>query len=294
VRGWYSNFVSAGWVVPVFTVVWIGLVVVPLLIMVLFSFVEIRDYRVVYDLTLKNWESLIDSGRWISVVRTLRVTAVITLIEILVAFPFALWLAKGCKSKNVKAAIITLLTIPFFLDPSSRTIVWRAILGKSGIINTVFIELGLIDQPMEWLLFSEFAVHFGMIAPYFPTMVFPIYLVLTLIDDDYLQASQDLGASPLQTLIHIILPLALPGIVAGIVFTMVPLMAAFVEPGMLGGGFVNLLGESVEAALRNLKYPTAAALSAVVIALLAVLLTALVLILRRRGSLGAIFVTLKR
>lgn len=293
-RGWYSNFVSAGWVVPVFTVVWIGLVVVPLLIMVLFSFVEIRDYRVVYDLTLKNWESLIDSGRWISVVRTLRVTAVITLIEILVAFPFALWLAKGCKSKNVKAAIITLLTIPFFLDPSSRTIVWRAILGKSGIINTVFIELGLIDQPMEWLLFSEFAVHFGMIAPYFPTMVFPIYLVLTLIDDDYLQASQDLGASPLQTLIHIILPLALPGIVAGIVFTMVPLMAAFVEPGMLGGGFVNLLGESVEAALRNLKYPTAAALSAVVIALLAVLLTALVLISRRRGSLGAIFVTLKR
>jgi ABC-type spermidine/putrescine transport system permease subunit I len=147
---------------------------------------------------------------------------------------------------------------------------------------------------MEWLLFSEFAVHFGMIGPYFPTMVFPIFLVLTLIDDEYVQASNDLGASPGQTLIYVILPLALPGIIAGIVFTLVPLMAALIEPQMLGGGFVNLLGASVEAALRELKYPTAAALSTVVIAMLALLLVLLVAITRRRGDLGAIFHAMRR
>ena len=78
------------------------------------------------------------------------------------------------------------------------------------------------------------------------------------------KASSDLGASPVQTLLYVILPLALPGIMAGIVFTFVPLMAAWVEPQMLGGGFVNLLGDSVDAALRELRYPTAAALSTVV------------------------------
>ncbi|MCC2663392.1 MAG: hypothetical protein K0S35_1314, partial [Geminicoccaceae bacterium] len=103
-----------------------------------------------------------------------------------------------------------------------------------------------------------------------------------------------LGASPGQTLIYVILPLALPGIIAGIVFTLVPLMAALVEPQMLGGGFVNLLGASVEAALRELKYPTAAALSTVVIAMLALLLVLLVAITRRRGDLGAIFHAMRR
>lgn len=294
-KGWYTNMMSAGWTVPAFVIVWICIVIVPLLIMVYFSFLDMKNYQVYYgDPSFKTWWTIIESGRWVAVVRTLRITATLTVIQLLIAFPFALWLAKGCQSKGVKASLITLLTIPFFLDASSRIIVWRPILGTNGIINTVLMDLGVITQPMEWMLFSEFAVHFGMLAPYFPTMVFPIFLVLTLIDDEYIQASRDLGASPGQTLLHVILPLALPGIVAGIVFTMVPLMAAFVEPGMLGGGFVNLLGDSIEAALRNLKYPTAAALSTLVMILLAVLLVLLVISSRRRGPLGEIFRTMKR
>ena len=295
VKGWYTNMMSAGWAVPAFAIAWVGVVILPLLIMVYFSFLDMQNYQVSYEEpSFKTWWSIIESERWMAVVRTLRITATITVIQLLIAFPFALWLAKGCRSKGVKASLITLLTIPFFLDPSSRIIVWRPILGTNGIINTVLMDLGIISEPMEWMLFSEFAVHFGMLAPYFPTMVFPVFLVLTLIDDEYIQASRDLGASPGQTLLHVILPLALPGIVAGIVFTMVPLMAAFVEPRMLGGGFVNLLGDSIEAALRNLKYPTAAALSTLVMILLALLLVVLVLISRRRGSLGEIFRTMKR
>ena len=280
--------------VPVFVAAWVIIVILPLLIMVAHSFFEMKNYQVSYDTSFKTWESMIDSGRWIAGVRTLRVVLTITVIEFLIAFPFALWLAKVCRSKATKAVIITLLTIPFFLDPSSRTIIWRAILGKNGIINTVLMELGVISEPMEWMLFSEFAVHFGMLAPYFPTMVFPIFLVISLIDDDYLEASRDLGASKAHTLFYIILPLSLPGIVAGTVFTMVPLMATWVEPEMLGGGFVNLLGPSVEAAIRNLKYPTAAALSVFVIALLAILLTFLILAMRRLGDLGNVFAAMRR
>ena len=293
-RARYTNLFSGGWVVPAFVAAWVVIVILPLLIMVAHSFFEMKNYQVSYDASFETWDSLIDSGRWIAAVRTLRVVLVLTVVEFLIAFPFALWLAKVCKSKATKAVIITLLTIPFFLDPSSRTIIWRAILGKNGIVNTVLMETGVIAEPMEWMLFSEFAVHFGMLAPYFPTMVFPIFLVVSLIDDDYLEAARDLGASKAHVLFHIILPLSLPGIVAGAVFTMVPLMATWVEPEMLGGGFVNLLGPSVEAAIRNLKYPTAAALSVFVIILLAVLLTLLVLATRRLGSIGDVFLALRR
>lgn len=294
VKAWYANLVSQGWVVPAFVVVWAVFVILPLVIVVFYSFLAMKNYQVVYQPTVRTWVSLIESDRWIAAVRTLRVAFTLTAIELLIAFPFALWLAKGCRSKSLKAVVITLLTIPFFLDAPSRIIIWRAILGTNGIINTVLLQLGVIQQPMEWLLFSEFAVHFGMIGPYFPTMVFPIFLVLTMIDDDYAQASSDLGASPGQTLLYVMLPLALPGIMAGIVFTLVPLMAAWVEPQMLGGGFVNLLGASVDAALRELKYPTAAALSTVVILMLALLLALLVAVTRRRADLGSIFQAMRR
>ncbi len=293
-KAWYANLVSTGWVIPAFVATWALVVILPLIIIVFYSFFSIKSYQVVYEPTVKSWVSLIESGRWIAALRTLRVAFTITAIELLIAFPFALWLAKGCRSKSVKAIVITLLTIPFFLDAPSRIIIWRAILGSNGIINTILIHLGVIDAPVEWLLFSEFAVHFGMIGPYFPTMVFPIFLVLTLIDDEYIQASYDLGASPGQTLLNVIFPLALPGIIAGIVFTLVPLMAAWVEPQMLGGGFVNLLGASVEAALRELKYPIAAALSTVVIAMLALLLALMIVISRKRADLTTIFQAMRR
>ncbi|WP_108663671.1 ABC transporter permease [Acuticoccus kandeliae] len=291
---WIDGLKPSSMVVPTFLVAWSLLVLLPLLVIVVFSFFSVKYYKVVYTPTLETWESLINSGRWLAAVRTLRIAVTMTIIELLLAFPFALWLAKGCRSKYVKAAIITLLTIPFFLDASSRIIVWRSILGANGAVNSLLMWLGVIDTPIEWLLYSEFAVHFGLLGTHFPTMVFPIFLSCSLIDDDYIAASQDLGARPSQTLLTVIIPLALPGIVAGIVFTLVPLMAAFVEPQLLGGGFVDLLGNSVNSALQQLKYPTAAALSTFVVVLLGISLAILILVLRKRADISAMFVAMKR
>lgn len=280
--------------VPTFLAAWVFFVILPLLVIVVFSFFQVRSYRLVYELSFDTWQSLIESGRWMIALRTLRVAVTMTVIELLLAFPFALWLAKGCRSKSAKAVIITLLTIPFFLDAASRIIIWRAILGTNGMINTALMASGLVDQPVSWLLYSEFAVHFGMLGASFPTMVFPIFIIISLIDDSYLAASDDLGASPVQTLIYVTLPMALPGILAGIIFTFVPLMAAYIEPQLLGGGFVDLLGNSVDSALQQLRYPMAAALSTVVVALLGLCLTAFTLLTRNRLDLSTIFSTLRQ
>ena len=273
------------WMLRVFVLFWTLIVLLPLALLLVFSFFETKSFVTIYQPTFNTWISLFDSGRFEVALRTLRVALTVTLIELLIAFPFALWLAKGCKSAAAKAIFLALLTIPFFLDISSRTIVWRAILGQNGLINTVLVGTGLVPEPVEWLLYSEFSVHFGMIAPYFPTMVLPIYLAISLIDDDLIKASGDLGASPLQTLVRVIIPLSMPGCLAGTVFTLGPALAAWIEPGMLGGGFVNLLSHSVESAFTALRYPVVAALSAFTVIVLALLL--LIAIVVTRHAAGA-------
>jgi spermidine/putrescine transport system permease protein len=284
---------SGDWLVPTFLVAWFGLVIVPLVVLFAFSFFQTKSFQTIYNPSLDVWASLFESGRFAVTLRTLRIALTVTLIELLVGFPFALWLAKGATSKTVKAFVLTLLTIPFFLDISSRTIVWRAILDQHGLINSLLLWLHVIKEPMSWMLFTEWSVHFGMIVTYFPTMVLPIYMAINIIDDTLLQASDDLGASPAQTLVHIILPLSLPGIMAGILFTLGPALAAWVEPSMLGGGFVNLLSNSVESAYTALKYPVVAALSTFVIVLLGVLLLILLFVGRRFGDLSSTFRVLR-
>lgn len=276
-------------IVPMFLTFWAFIVVVPLLIVAVYSFFSVEMYQIVYKPTLDTWRSIIDTGRWLVALKTFRITLTITLIELVLAIPFALWLAKGCKSKPIKAASLTLLTVPFFLDVSSRIIVWRPVLGTNGIVNVILMQLGIVDQPIEWLLYSEFAVHFGLIGTYFPTMVFPIFMSMTLIDDDFLAASRDLGATPARTFRNVILPLAMPGILVGVVFTSVPLMATFVESQLLGGGFVDLLGNSVNSALSQNQIPTAAVLSTMVVVFLALSVIACVLLTRKRVDLKSVF-----
>jgi spermidine/putrescine transport system permease protein len=291
---WFRNaLASGGWVVAAFLTVWCGLVIVPLLILFAFSFFDTQNYATVYRPTFATWISLFQSGRLEVTIRTLRIALTVTVIDLVIAFPFALWLAKGAAGKGTKAVVIALLTIPFFLDLSSRTIIWRAILDQHGIINSTLMGLHIVSQPLSWMLYTEWSVHFGLIIAAFPTIVLPIYLALSIIDDSLIQASADLGATPAQTLFRVIIPLAMPGIVAGILLTLGPVLAAWVEPSMLGGGFVNLLSNSIESAYTSLRYPVVAALSAFVILLLTVLLLILLLVVRRLGGTLSSFRILK-
>jgi ABC-type spermidine/putrescine transport system permease subunit I len=288
------GFRAAHWAGTAFGLGWSAVVIVPLLLLVVYSFVKVRGFRVDWTFTFDDWTAFSISGRWTVALRTLRIALTITVIELVVALPFAFWLSKRCRSPRVKATFLALCTVPFFLDLASRTVVWRSILATHGPLNGLLMQLGIISAPLEWLLFSEFAVHFGMLGPCFPTMMLPIFISLQLVDDEYIQASHDLGANTLKTAWLIVLPLAMPGIVAGIVFTMVPAMADYVVPDLLGGFKVILLSTSVESALSAMQYPIAAALSTVVLAILGAFLAILVLILRRAGLSGAVFAALRR
>ncbi|MDO8291512.1 MAG: ABC transporter permease [Gallionella sp.] len=290
---WRRLFGPGQWPMTLFLLVWFVIVLIPLGGLVVYSFFETKSFFTVYELSFNTWISIFESGRFEVTLRTLRIAMTVTVIELLIAFPFALWLSKGSASKTIKAVVLALLTIPFFLDLSSRTIIWRAILGENGLINFSLMSLGLIAQPLRGMLYTEWSVHFGMLITYFPTMVLPIYMGINVIDDTLIDASNDLGGTPVQTLTHVVIPLSLPGVIAGVVFTLGPALAAWVEPSMLGGGFVNLLSNSIESAYTALKYPVVAALSSLIILLLAVLVAGLALVSRRFGDLSSAFRVLK-
>lgn len=286
---WRTLLGRVDWPLALFLAAWFLAVVVPLLGVVVYSFFETKSFFTVYTPSFNTWASIFDSGRFEVILRTLRIAFTVTAVELVLAFAFSLWLAKGCASRTVKAMTLALMTVPFFLDLSSRTIIWRALLGENGPLIPLFIGVGLVEPDSAGILYSEWAVHFGMIIALFPTMMLPVYIAISLVDDALIDASNDLGASPWQTLTGVIIPLSLPGVIAGVLFTLGSAMAAWVEPSMLGGGFVNLLSNSIESAYSALRYPVLAALTTLIMLILGVLVLAFVLIGRRFGDLSSSF-----
>lgn len=287
------NLADGRWALPCFLGVWSLLVIAPLVVLVVFSFFQTQFFVTVYKPSLYTWSDLFSSGRFEVTLRTLRIALTVTAIDLAVGFPFALWLAKGRASRTMQAVTLALLTIPFFIDLSSRVIVWRPVLDEHGLVNSFLLAAHLISTPLHWLLYTEWPVHFAMAISDFPMMVLPIYLAINVIDDTLIAACQDLGGSPFRVLKDVILPLSLPGVLGGIVFTLGSALAAWVEPSMLGGGFVEMLSDSITSAYSALRVPMVAALSTFVIVLLAVLLCLLALAMRRFVRIGEVFRSMK-
>lgn len=269
----------------VITALWGVGALLPILSLVMISFLEGQGIGFVWKPSLQAYSDILVGFRIEIVLRTLRIVAVVTLIEFVLAFPFALWLAKGLRPGWTKSLLLVLLVVPFFLSPAARTIVWRSVLGNDGLVNIFLTTTGITANPVEWLLFSEFSVHFGLVGPYFPSMVWPLYISFSLIDDELIKASRDLGANALETLWHIVVPLAMPGIAAGFLFTAVPMLGDNVASTLLGGGRVALIAESFDDLIRARNFAGAAALaSLLVLAVFAIGLCARALLARRDGG----------
>lgn len=285
---------TGDWAVFSFTVVWAVGVLLPLVGVIGFSFVRANAAGVSLSISLNAYAEIFTTGRWEVTARTVRITATVTLVLLAIAFPFALWLAKGVRSRFLKLVIWTLLTAPFFLSDTARIVIWRPVLGLMGPINSTLVGLGLTSAPLPWLLFSEPAVHFGLLGPYLPNMIWPIFLSITLIDDELLEASKDIGASPWQTFRYVVLPLSMPGVVSGIVFTFVPMLGDDVVSKVLGGQQVEMLGGAMLDLITALNYSVAAAMSAFVLVLIAVLQALLIVVLRRVGGDASLMQGLRR
>jgi spermidine/putrescine transport system permease protein len=208
--------------------------VVPLGLLLMMSFWRASYSGVEVQWTLANYERLLSRPIYLELMlKSTRIAFTATALTILVAYPFAYWVAS--KPPRRRAQLVFLVLIPFWTSFIVRTFAWIPLLGNNGVINYLLLKLGLISQPLDIFLFNEFTVQLGLLYVYLPYAILPILLSLERLDRNLLYAAADLGAGPLQQLWRVTLPLSMPGILSGAILVFILSISAYVTPALLGG-----------------------------------------------------------
>lgn len=266
---------------PATVAVGLGLLV-PLAILFRFSLNRFVPGRLMVEaLTLENYVKFFTDPYYVTVLlRTLRVSGVCMVLCLVLAFPLAYALART--RSRWKSALIMLVVLPLFVGNAVRAAGWMVMFGSRGLLNTLLGAMGVIDRPLQ-LMYTEGAVIVGITAVNLPFMVLTLSSVIEGIDPALEEAALNLGARPLQVFRRVILPLAMPGVLAGTILVFILGMNAYATPILLGGPRFQMMGPVVygQFAGQN-NWPFGAALSFVLMtATLSLSLVSNVLVQRR-------------
>ena len=233
----------------------------PIFTLVVYSFYS-QDYvHIDKTLTLKNYEAFFD--KWVYgklLWRSIRMSATVTLITVTLAYPVAYFLAFKVRKNPITWLI--LLSLPFWTSYLLRVLAWKIMLGNSGIINSTLMELGFLEAPLEFLLYSRFAVVLTLAHGWAAFAILPIYVSLSKIDRSLLEASADLGESPVRTFFRVTLPLSMPGVIVAAVIQFIPTVGDYITPMMVGGPRGIMFGQIIAAQFgAAYNWPLGAALT---------------------------------
>jgi putative spermidine/putrescine transport system permease protein len=262
-----------------FAVVYLG-ALVSLFISAFWS-IDAFTAAVIHTWTLDNFKTLWnDHTYWRITGRTIGIAAAVTLTDALLAFPLAYFMAR-LATPRLRAVLFIAVLLPLWSSYLVRIYAWRTILAKNGALNWFLNGIGLPDTGLAytntamWIVFSYV---------WLPFMVLPVYAALERIPDSYLEASHDLGAKGPRTLRSVILPLALPGLVAGSIFTFSLTLGDFITPALVGGAGSSFIGNVVHDKVGQPDIPFAAAFATVPVVVMGIYLT----IARRLGAFEAV------
>jgi len=233
--------------------------------------------------TLDNYQKIFSGqgGLWLRVYgRTVLLAAIVTVIDIGLAFPLA-WFMARIVPPRWRTLCFLLVVVPLWSSILVRIFAWRTILGGQGLLNQFLQDTGLLSHPSSAFLYNERAIALTWAYVWLPFMVLPLFTALEKIPDSYLEASSDLGARGWTTFRRVVLPLALPGVVAGSIFVFSLTMGDFVAPQLVGGGSQVLGGAIKDRFGVAADFPFGAALATLTL----VTLVAFLAITRRSGAL---------
>ncbi len=253
-------------------------VVLPLISVVAVSFFHYDNFAVIPGFTLENYESVFGSHLTLSLYLTMIKLAALTwACSLVIGFCVAYFLVFHVRSKLIAIGLFLVCTVPFWTSNIIRMISWLPLLGKQGVVNQALLATGVIHQPLEFLLYSDFSVVVSYVHLFTIFMIVPIFNAMSRIDPALFEAALDAGAGRLKTMLLVVLPLTKSGIVLGSVFVITLVMGDFyVVKIMSGGGDASVVSAMVDD-ISTLLFPHAAA-SAVI--LLAVLTLMVALIMR--------------
>ena len=258
-------------------VVLLGFLVAPIVMIVIVSFWGATEYSIYPDFQLDNYAFLLTSPVTYTVFfNTFKYALITWALTLTIGFTVAYFLAFEVRSLRWQIAFFLLCTIPFWTSNIIRMISWIPFLGRNGIANQTLISWGVIDEPLEWLLFSDFSVILAFVHLYTLFMVVPIFNSMMRIDRSLIEAARDSGANGLQTLWNVIIPLCKPGIMIGTIFVVTLVMGDFITVRFMSGSQRANVGRLISNDISLLQYPSASA-TAVVLLCTVLLLIAILL-----------------
>ena len=242
-RGGAPGWTAAAMVAPASIVVTIG-IVLPIVILFRYSLNQFTPAKVMVDaVTLENYTRFFTDPFYRAVLfRTIRVAALCTAICVVLAFPMAYCLART--RSRFKNLLLMAVILPLFVGNAVRAAGWMVLFGNRGFVNSILVGLGIVREPLQ-IMYTEFAVVVGVIAVNLPFVVLTLQAVLEGIDRAIEEAALGLGASPWATFRHVILPLALPGVITGTILSFILAMNAYATPVLLGGPTFQMMGPTV-------------------------------------------------
>ncbi|MFV1494571.1 ABC transporter permease [Phaeobacter sp. JH18-32] len=268
--------------------------IIPILIILVYSFLAPGDYggvkpevsaeayqRLLYQKNL--FDQLVFDPAYLKIAfRSLWVAVVAVIGCLLIGFPVAYYIAGQPEER--RNILLLLITIPFWTNLLIRTYCWILVLRDTGLINNALMWSGVINEPLT-MLYTEGAIALGLVYTYVPFMVLPIYAALERLDVRLIEASRDLYCNRWSALRFVVIPLAMPGIIAGSILVVIPALGAFIAPDLLGGGKNLMLGSLVQlqfSAARN--WPFGSALAMVIMAMVLLCLFAYARNIKKGGG----------
>ncbi|MBN9509629.1 MAG: ABC transporter permease [Alphaproteobacteria bacterium] len=239
---------------------------IPILTIVMVSFWDDEEYALVPTFILDNYrDALFSHVTWSTYLSTLRYAGIVWAATLMIGFAVAYYLAFHVRTMLWRMVLFQICTIPFLTSNVIRMISWIPFLGRNGLLNQSLMDLGITSHPLEFLLFSPFAVILAFVHLYTLFMVVPIFNTMMRIDRSLIEAARDAGAGPLGVLRHVVIPLSLPGISIGTIFVVTLTMGDFVTVQMMSGGQSASVGLMMKNQISLLQYPTAAAQAVVLL-----------------------------
>jgi putative spermidine/putrescine transport system permease protein len=251
--------------------------ILPIAMIAVVSFWD-YDFAGIYPaMLLTNYSDSLGSWvTWKTYLNTIKFMLIVWAITLFIGFWVAYFLAFHIRKSSTQMVLFLICTVPFLTSNIIRMISWIPVLGRNGLINSALIKAGIIPQPIEWLLYSDFAVILAMVHLYTLFMVTPIFNTLMRIDRSLFEAARDAGASGRQILWNVVIPLAKPGIAIGSIFVVTLVMADFSTVQVMSGGQSASVALMMKNQMSLLQYPAAAA-NAVVLLVVVLLMVAAIL-----------------
>lgn len=266
------------------TVLDLVLFVAPMLVMGIASVLVIHEFNVSLELTDRNYLFLLASPIYLRILgRTILISLAVTAICLVLAYPFAYLLTT--LPRRVRGLMLVSILLPFWTSYLLRVYAWITILGEHGLINSGLVNLGIVSEPVRFLLYNNYAIVIVSVYLYLPYAALALYTALERLDTSLFSAAMDLGARPFKVFQHVMLPLTLPGIFASFIFVFIPMMGEYVTPTLVGGVQGQMIVNIVVSQFRGLRFGVGSAMVFVICAIILVL----ILVLRKAAKLERLY-----